>query len=76
MTRLEDPKALLKYAKRREARSDFMIFLMETILGAYTRNSPFFSWLRNVAVGFVDENAWIKNQIVKEASGYGPASRF
>ena len=76
LTGLEDPKALLKYAKRREARSDFMIFLMETILGAYTRNSPFLSWLRNVAVGFVDENAWIKNQIVKEASGYGPASRF
>ena len=73
---LNDQEALNRYARRREIRSDYVIFLMESILKAYNDRSPIFNWLRSVAVGFIDEQAWIKNQIVKEASGLGPIARF
>ncbi len=72
---LDDQKALNGYARRREIRSDHIIFLMESILRAYSQRSPTFSWLRNVAVGFIDDQGWLKNQIVKEASGFGPIAR-
>ena len=73
---LDDLEALNRYARRREIRSDYVIFLMESILRAYSHRSPIFNWLRSVAVGFIDDQAWIKNQIVKEASGLGPIARF
>ena len=73
---LNDQRALNRYARRREIRSDYVIFLMESILRAYSNSSPTFSWLRNVAVGFINDHGWIKNQIAKEASGVGPIARF
>ena len=73
---LNDQQALSRYARRREIRSDYIIFLMESILRAYSNSSPTFSWLRKVAVGFINDHGWIKNLIANEASGLGPIARF
>ena len=73
---LDDESAIQRYSIRRQIRSDYVIYLLEGILGAYTNVGPRFSWLRNTAIDFVNKQAWIKKQIVREASGDGPISRF
>ena len=73
---LDKESAIARYAIRRQIRSDFVIYLLEGILRAYTNVGPRFSWLRNTAIDFVNNQAWIKKQIAREASGYGPISRF
>ena len=73
---LNNESAIQRYSIRRQIRSDFVIYLLEGILRAYTNVGPRFSWLRNIAIDFVNKKAWIKKQIAREASGYGPISRF
>ena len=73
---LDNESAIQRYSIRRQIRSDYVIYLLEGILGAYTNVGPRFSWLRNTAIDFVNKQAWIKKQIVREASGDGPISRF
>ena len=73
---LDDESAIHRYSIRRQIRSDYVIYLLESILRAYTSIGPRFSWLRNTAIDFFNKQGWIKKQIVREASGYGPISRF
>ena len=73
---LDDESAIRRYSIRRQIRSDYVIYLLESILRAYTSIGPRFSWLRNTAIDFFNKQGWIKKQIVREASGYGPISRF
>ena len=73
---LNNDRAIQRYSIRRQIRSDFVIYLLEGILRAYTNVGPRFSWLRNTAIDFVNNRAWIKKQIVREAGGDGPISRF
>ncbi len=72
----DDERAMQRYSIRRQIRSDYVIYLLESILRAYTNVGPRFSWLRNTAIDFVNKQGWIKKQIVREASGFGPISRF
>ena len=73
---LDNPENLLEYARRREIRSDFVIRLMEGILKSYTAVSPVISWLRNASLRSLNNHKWIKDQLVREASGYGPIAKF
>ena len=73
---LGNENAMQRYSIRRQIRSDFVIYLLESILGAYTAVGPRFSLLRNAAINFINKRQWVKKQIVKEANGYGPISRF
>jgi hypothetical protein len=38
--------------------------------------SPVISWLRNASLRSLNNRKWIKDQLVREASGYGPIAKF
>ena len=73
---LDDESAIRRYSIRRQIRSDYVIYLLESILRAYTSIGPRFSWLRNTAIDFFNKQEWIKKQIVREAGGNRPISRI
>ena len=49
--RLDDESAIRRYSIRRQIRSDYVIYLLESILRAYTSIGPA-SVVRNTAIDF------------------------
>jgi 2-octaprenylphenol hydroxylase len=75
-TGLTSEKAVRKFARARQTRSRHMIELLSVLQGTYQNTSPALSWLRNVAVGKLNDLQWVKQQIMREAMGLGPIARI
>ena len=60
------------FARRRRMRARLMVATMAGFRYAYAEGSPTLTWLRNGAVGWVNGNATVKRQIIREALGLGP----
>ena len=86
---LEDVRALLprlpdgdlgakaawrRFAADRRTRSKLMLGLHSALLAAYGANGPLARAARNMGVRFLDRNAPIKAQLVREAMGVGALS--
>lgn len=68
---LAPPGAWRRFAADRRARSKLMLGLHAALLAAYGAKAPLVRALRNMGVRFLDGNAPIKAQIVREAMGIG-----
>ena len=66
---------LAAFARRRRTRSASLISLMSGFQHVYAWQSPGLSWLRNAGVRFVNDQAFIKRQILREALGFGPIAK-
>lgn len=68
-------RRLAAFARRRRTRSASLISLMSGFQHVYAWQSPGLSWLRNAGVRFVNDQAFIKRQILREALGFGPIAK-
>ncbi|MYE24542.1 MAG: FAD-dependent oxidoreductase [Gammaproteobacteria bacterium] len=68
---LAPPGAWRRFAADRRARSKLMLGLHSALLAAYGAKAPLVRALRNMGVRFLDGNAPIKAQLVREAMGVG-----
>lgn len=68
---LAPPGAWRRFAADRRARSKLMLALHAALLAAYGAKAPLMRAVRNMGVRFVDGNAPIKAQLVREAMGVG-----
>ena len=73
---LTSQRAVRRFARARQTRSRHMIELLSVLQGTYQNTSPALSWLRNVAVGKLNDLQWVKQQIMREAMGLGPIARI
>ena len=63
------------YARARRARSKFMLALMRALLTAYCGRraaNPWRRWARNETLRWIDRQAPLKAQLIREAMGLGP----
>ena len=63
-----------RFAADRRTRSKFMLGLHSALLAAYGAKAPVLRAARNMGVRFLDRNANIKAQLVREAMGVGALS--
>ena len=68
---LAPPGAWRRFAADRRARSKLMLGLHSALLTAYGAKAPLVRAARNMGVRFLDGNAAIKAQLVREAMGVG-----
>lgn len=66
---------LVTFARRRKTRSASLISLMSGFQRVYGWQTPGLSWLRNAGVRFVNDQTFIKQQILREALGIGPIAK-
>ena len=59
------------FARRRRVRARLMVAAMAGFRYAYAEGSPTLTWLRNGAVDWINGNALVKRQIIREAPGSG-----
>ena len=74
----QDPgeaKLWRRFARQRRARSQIMLGLMTGFRRLYAAADPLSALLRNAGVGWLNEAAALKAQLMKEALGLGPVAR-
>jgi ubiquinone biosynthesis UbiH/UbiF/VisC/COQ6 family hydroxylase len=70
---LDDPSSELnKFARQRHLRSESMLRALDGLKRLYGQDNPGISWLRNVGVGFFNNQLWLKRQVMREAMGLTP----
>jgi 2-octaprenylphenol hydroxylase len=62
------------FARQRRQRAHMMIDLMATLQRLYAGSDPWWQWLRNTGVHWLNRAAPVKQQIMREAMGLGPLS--
>jgi 2-octaprenylphenol hydroxylase len=62
------------FARQRRQRARTMIDLMATLQRLYAGSDPWWQWLRNTGVHWLNRVAPVKQQIMREAMGLGPLS--
>lgn len=60
------------YARKRRTRARLMVGAMTGFKNLYAAGDPVRQWLRNSAIGWVNEARPIKRQLIREALGLGP----
>ena len=69
---LASPDIWREFNHKRSIRAMSVMRLMESFSAIWKTQRPYFRWLRNVGVRFVDQNHSLKQQLIKEAMGIGP----
>lgn len=60
------------YARKRRVRAQLMVRLMSGFKEIYAQRDPLRQWLRNGAIGWLNNTQPIKQQLMREALGVGP----
>lgn len=63
------------FDRRRRSRAQLMLRVMDSLRRVYARGDPLSQWLRNTGVGWLNQAAPVKRQIMVEAMGLGPVGR-
>jgi len=69
------PRHWRAFDRRRRTRSQLMLGLMRALRAGYGGANPALALARNLAVGWLDGAAPVKQQIIREALGLGPLAR-
>jgi len=62
------------FARRRGVRARMMVAAMSAFRQGYAGSGPLETWVRNLAIGWVDHTPLVKRQIIREALGLGPVA--
>jgi ubiquinone biosynthesis UbiH/UbiF/VisC/COQ6 family hydroxylase len=60
------------YARKRRIRARLMVGAMTGFKNLYAQGDPLGQWLRNSAIGWVNDARPVKRQLIREALGLGP----
>lgn len=63
------------FARRRRARSLFMVRFLAALQNFYAVRQPAVGWLRNLGVRTVNKAVPVKRQLIREALGLGPVAQ-
>ncbi len=62
------------FARRRGVRAGMMVAAMSAFRQGYAGSGPLQTWVRNRAIGWVQNTPLVKQQIIREALGLGPVA--